>query len=54
MPSKFDDFSHRPCVACGKKRTIGVVYGHPPEVKYWCWRCLPDEFRPPKRKGGRQ
>ena len=53
--------SDRRCIACGGDReTIGVAYGEglpdpfgrqrPAEIKFWCARCLPDEFRPPKRE----
>lgn len=37
--------TRNPCIACGKQETLGVAYGHPEEIKFWCARCLPDEFR---------
>lgn len=35
-----------PCIACGKRETIGVGYSNPDETKFWCFDHLPDEFKP--------
>lgn len=46
MPFEYLNVTDNPCIACGKRETIGVGYGSPDETKFWCADCLPDEFKP--------
>jgi hypothetical protein len=46
MPFEYLNVTDNPCLACGKRETIGVGYGHPEATKFWCADHLPDEFKP--------
>jgi hypothetical protein len=46
MPREYLAVTDEPCIACGKRETIGVATGSPVETKFWCFAHLPDEFKP--------